>query len=43
LLDLVRSYNLTPRKCLDYKTPAEVFCHKLLHLKRESTFPLPRE
>src|SRR5215475_3672413 len=37
LLGLVRSYNHTPRKCLDYKTPAEVFCHKLLHLKREST------
>ena len=43
LLSLVRSYNHTPRKCLDYKTPAEVFCHKLLHLKRESTFPLSRE
>ena len=42
LLSLVRSYNHTPRKCLDYKTPAEVFCHKLLHLKRESTFPLSR-
>ena len=40
LLGLVRSYNHTPRKCLDYKTPAEVFCHKLLHLKRESTYPL---
>src|SRR5262250_855405 len=37
LLSLVRSYNHTPRKCLDYKTPAEVFCQKLLHLKREST------
>jgi transposase, IS30 family len=42
LLSLIRSYNQTPRKCLNYKTPAEVFCHELLHLKRESTFPLPR-
>ena len=25
LLSLVRSYNHTPRKCLNYKTPAEVF------------------
>src|SRR6266487_4547848 len=39
LLSLVRSYNHTPRKCLDYKTPAEVFCHNLLHLKCESTAP----
>jgi len=38
LLDLVRAYNHTPRKCLDYKTPAEVFCRELLHLKCESTF-----
>ena len=37
LLDLTRSYNHTPRKCLNYKTPAEVFCHELLHLKCEST------
>ena len=42
LLALVRAYNHTPRKCLKYKTPAEVFCHELLHLKRESTFPLSR-
>jgi len=42
LLDLVRAYNHTPRKCLNYKTPAEVFCHELLHLKCESTYPLPR-
>jgi IS30 family transposase len=43
LLGLVRSYNHTPRKCLNYETPAEVFCHKLLHLKRESTCRLPPE
>jgi transposase, IS30 family len=43
LLSLVRSYNHTPRKCLNYKFPAEVFIRDLLHLKCESTFPLPRE
>lgn len=43
LLSLVRAYNHTPRKCLNYKTPAEVFMTELLHLKCESTFPLPRE
>ena len=34
---LVQLYNNTPRKCLDYRTPAEVFWKKLLHFKREST------
>ena len=43
LLSLVRSYNHTPRKCLDYKTPAEVFMRELLHLKCEPTFPRARE
>lgn len=43
LLNLVRCYNHTPRKCLNYKTPAEVFCRDLLHLKCESTFPSSRE
>jgi len=43
LLSLVRCYNHTPRKCLNYKTPAEVFTHDLLHFKCESTFPRPRE
>jgi IS30 family transposase len=43
LLSLVRSYNHTPRKCLDYETPAEVFTGDLLHFKCESTFPLPWE
>ena len=38
LLALVRAYNHTPRKCLNYKTPAEVFCYELLHLKCESTY-----
>jgi IS30 family transposase len=35
---LIALYNNTPRKCLDYKTPAEVFCQQLLHFKCESTF-----
>jgi IS30 family transposase len=43
LLSLVRCYNHTPRKCLNYKTPAEVFTRDLLHLKCESTFRLSPE
>ena len=40
---LVQAYNNTPRKCLGYQTPAEVFWDQPLHLKCESTFPPPRE
>jgi IS30 family transposase len=36
LLSLVRRYNHTPRKCLDFQTPAEVFS-SLLHFGCEST------
>jgi len=43
LLSLVRSYNHTPRKCLNYQTPAEVFTRDLLHFKCESTLPRTRE
>jgi IS30 family transposase len=39
----VQAYNNTPRKCLGYLTPAEVFANQVLHFKRESTFPPPRE
>jgi len=39
---LVRAYNNTPRKCLDFRTPAEAFS-KVLHFECESSFPLPRE
>jgi IS30 family transposase len=39
---LLSAYNNTPRKCLDFKTPAEVFC-EVLHFECESTFPLARE
>ena len=34
---LIRLYNNTPRKCLDFQTPAEVFVKQLLHFKCEST------
>ena len=37
LNDFVLAYNATPRKCLDYQTPAEVFLANLLHFKCEST------
>jgi IS30 family transposase len=40
--ELLCSYNNTPRKCLDFATPAEIF-QKVLHFDCESTFPLPRE
>lgn len=37
LLDHTAAYNHTPRKCLGFKTPAEVFLSKVLHFKCEST------
>ena len=40
---LIRAYNNTPRKCLGYRTPAEIFQNHVLHLKCESTFPPLRE
>ena len=43
LADLICAYNNTPRKCLDWNSPAEVFLTQLLHFKRESTCPLSRE
>jgi IS30 family transposase len=38
---LVDRYNDTPRKCLAYRTPNEVFSRivNVLHFNRESTFP----
>jgi IS30 family transposase len=33
----IAAYNNTPRKCLNFRTPAEVFLAKLLHFKREPT------
>jgi IS30 family transposase len=43
LQTLAARINATPRKCLGFKTPAEVFSTQLLHFKCESTFPLSRE
>lgn len=34
---LLAIYNHTPRKCLDFQTPAEVFCKQVLHFECEST------
>ena len=41
---LIAAYNHTPRKCLNYKTPAAVFCEqlKVLRFKRERTYPPAR-
>jgi IS30 family transposase len=41
--ELIQAYNNTPRKCLDFQTPAEVFWQELLHFKCESTFLPPQE
>ncbi|MDB5539352.1 MAG: family transposase [Devosia sp.] len=38
LVTIIAAYNNTPRKCLDWRTPAEAFLDQLLHFKRESTF-----
>ena len=38
---LLAAYNNTPRKCLDWRTPAETFS-KVLHFECESTSPLSR-
>ncbi len=40
---LMLAYNNTPRKCLGYRSPAEIFLNQVLHLTCESTFPLSRE
>ena len=37
LTALARNYNQTPRKCLDFQTPAEALFTHLLHFKCEST------
>jgi IS30 family transposase len=41
-IELIQAYNNTPRKCLDYRTPAEVFWKELLHFKCESICPPSR-
>src|SRR5208337_1006435 len=40
---LTRRHNHTPRKCLGFQTPAEIFSSLLLHLKCESTSSLRSE
>ena len=35
---VAQAYNHTPRQCLDFRTPAEVFS-RVLHFERESTSP----
>ena len=40
---LIQAYNNTPRKCLGYRTPAEIFAAQVLHLKCEFTFLLSQE
>ncbi|WP_204378161.1 IS30 family transposase, partial [Tardiphaga robiniae] len=42
LADAVLAYNSTPRKCLDWHTPAELFARQLLHFEWESTSPPSR-
>lgn len=42
LQHLASLYNHTPRKCLDFRTPAEVFLSNLLHFECESTSPPSR-
>ena len=37
----ISTYNNTPRKCLDFRTPAEAFS-EVLHFECESTSPLPQ-
>lgn len=41
-INLIQAYNNTPRKCLNYQTPAERFWSGVLHFKCESTSPRPR-
>jgi len=41
-ITLIQAYNNTPRKCLDFQTPVEVFWDQVLHFKCESTCPLSR-
>ena len=43
LSELARAYNQTPRKCLDFQTPAEAVSAHLLHFECESSFRLSPE
>ena len=35
---MIQAYNNTPRKCLGYRTPPEIFLESVLHFKCESTW-----
>lgn len=39
---LVQACDNTPRKCLGYRTPAEIFANDVLHSKCESIPTLPK-
>jgi len=41
IIQIAQAYNHTPRRCLDFRTPAEVFS-RALHFERESTSPPSR-
>ena len=41
IISIAQAYNHTPRQCLDFRTPAEVFS-RVLHFEWESTSPLSR-
>ena len=41
--EVALAYNNTPRKCLGYRSSAEIFKTRVLHFKCEFTFPLSRE
>lgn len=41
ILAIAQAYNHTPRQCLDFHTPAEVFS-RVLHFERDSTSPPSR-
>lgn len=41
IVAIAQTYNHTPRQCLDFHTPAEVFS-RVLHFERESSSPLSR-
>src|SRR6202012_4181297 len=40
LSNSIAAYNNTPRKCLDFRTPAEAFAAQVLHFECESTGPI---
>ena len=42
-LRVIQTCNNTPRKCLGYQTPSEVYSKQVLHLKCESTYRLSPE